>query len=49
MYAFYILSDVCKGDVFVCFEVCGVFMVVECSLFILSGCCMFCKRVVIYV
>ena len=41
MYAFYVLFDVNKCGVFVC----GVFEVVESSLFILSGCCMCCKKV----
>ena len=39
MYVFYVLFDVCKCDVFVCFDACGVFVVVECSLFRLSECC----------
>ena len=40
---FHISFDVCKCDVFVCFDVCGVF--VECSLFLWSlcvGCCDLC-------
>ena len=45
VYAFHVLFDVCKCDIFVCFYMCGVFVVVECSSFLLSGCCMFCKRV----
>ena len=30
---------------FLYFVVCGVFVAVECSLFLLSDCCMLCKRV----
>ena len=37
MYDFYVCLS--KFDVFVCFDVCRVFVVVECGLFILSGCC----------
>ena len=32
-------------DFCVCFNVGGIFVVVECSLLILSGCYMLCKRV----
>ena len=47
-YSFYGLFDECKCGVFVCFDVCGVFLVVECSLFHLffsPGCCKLYKSV----
>ena len=28
-YVFHVLFDLCKCDMFVCFDVCGVFVVVE--------------------
>ena len=31
-------------ELFVCFDVGSVFLVVECSLILLSKCCMLCKR-----
>ena len=35
-----------NGDVLICHDVCSVFIVVECSLFILSSeCRLFCKKV----
>ena len=40
---FMLLFDVCKCDVFICSDACGLFLVVECYLFILSGRCMLCK------
>ena len=44
MCALYALFDVCRFDVFVCFDMCGVFVVGECRLF-LSFACMLCKWV----
>ena len=32
-----VLFDIYKCDVFKCLDVCGVFVVVECSLLLLSG------------
>ena len=37
VYAFYILLVVCKCDAFMCFDVYGVLVIVECSSFLLSG------------
>ena len=37
MNAFKVLFDVCWCDFFVCLDVYGVFVVVECSLFFESG------------
>ena len=45
VYVFHVLSDVCKYDSFVCIDVCGAFVVVECSSSILPGCWMLCKKV----
>ena len=45
MHAFHVLFDVCKCDVFVCFDVCIVFVVDECSLFLSSICYLLCRRV----
>ena len=50
VYTFYILFDVCKCDVFMCLKLInintpylgGVLVVVECSLFLLSGYCIVC-------
>ena len=44
VYVFYVLPDVCKCDVFMCFDMCGVVVVVESSLFLLSACCMLRRR-----
>ena len=38
--AFHVLFDECKCDVFVNFDMCGVFVVLECRLILVSGCCM---------
>ena len=38
MDAVYILFDVCWCDFLVCLDVHGVFIVVECCLFLESGC-----------
>ena len=43
VYEFHVLFDVCKCDVFVCFDVYGVFAVVDCGL--LSRGYMLCERV----
>ena len=34
MYALHVLFDVCKCDVYVCSDVCGVFVLVGCSYFV---------------
>ena len=41
---FHVLLDVRKCDVLVCFDVCGVFVVIECCLLLLSRCSMICER-----
>ena len=40
---FYVLFDVNWYDLLVCLDVYGVFVFVECCLFLKSGCCLFCK------
>ena len=34
----------CASLVFLCVDVCGVFVVVECSMFLLSRCCMLSEK-----
>ena len=41
--AFYVLFDVCWCDFLVSLDVYGVLVVVECCLFLESGCYQFCK------